>query len=241
MVFSSITFLFFFLPAILLFYHLSGRWKNHWLLFTSLLFYAWGEGAYLLILIVSIIGNYLLGRMLRENGGNSLVSKGWLFLALLYNFSILGFFKYANFLVENLNPLLSAIGFPVIQLGPVHLPIGISFFTFQAVSYLVDVYRGVVEPQKNIINLGLYISLFPQLIAGPIVRYHDIAASLIKRSVSHSDLAYGIRRFLFGLSKKVLLANPLGLVADKIFVLPQNELSVPVAWLGAVCYHADLL
>ncbi len=163
-----------------------------------------------------------------------------LIVAVCCNLLLLGFFKYANFITDNINVILVSFNVPAIDLNPVHLPIGISFFTFQAISYLVDIYRGTVSTQKNLVNLGLYISLFPQLIAGPIVRYHDIAGALVKRTVSTDDLAWGIQRFLFGLSKKVLLANPLGLTADKIFALSFTDISTPLAWLGAICYSLQI-
>lgn len=240
MVFSSVTFLFFFLPAALGLYFCSGKHKNLLLLAASLLFYAWGEGIYLLVMLASITVNYGCGRLMFSFARNSEPSKMVLALAIVYNFSVLAFFKYSNFLVENLNHILQTIQLPEIQLNPVHLPIGISFFTFQAVSYLVDVYKGKVAPQKNLVNLGLYIALFPQLIAGPIVRYHDIAKALVSRRVDIDDFAQGVQRFIFGLSKKVLLANPLALVADKIFALPANELTTPLAWLGALCYTLQI-
>jgi alginate O-acetyltransferase complex protein AlgI len=236
MVFSSITFLFFFLPAILSIYFLSGKYKNIVLLAASLAFYSWGENLYLLLMLGSIVINYGCGRLMFFYRDANSPSTAILTLGIILNISILGFFKYANFIVENVNILLSIIKLPEISLSPLHLPIGISFFTFQAISYIVDVYRGKVEPQKSIINLGLYISLFPQLIAGPIVRYRDIAKELINRKVTSEDFAYGVKRFLYGLSKKVLLANPLALTADKIFALPFTELSPSLAWLGAICY-----
>jgi alginate O-acetyltransferase complex protein AlgI len=236
MVFSSITFLFFFLPAILFLYFCSGKFKNTLLLAASLFFYGWGEGIYLLVMLASITVNYICGRMMHWRKPQETPSPTVLMLAIVFNFSLLAFFKYANFFTDNANVLLTALHLPSINLNPVHLPIGISFFTFQAVSYIIDVYRGKVAPQNNFINLGLYIALFPQLIAGPIVRYHDIARALIKRRVGVDDFALGAQRFVFGLSKKVLLANSLGLVADKIFVLPFIELSSPLAWLGAICY-----
>lgn len=206
------------------------------LLAASLAFYSWGENLYVLLMLASILLNYGCGRLMFLYRGNKSPSACILAFGIILNIFILGFFKYANFVVENVNILLTIFKLAEINLSPIHLPIGISFFTFQAVSYIVDVYRGKVEPQKNIINLGLYISLFPQLIAGPIVRYHDIASELISRRVTTEDFAYGVRRFLYGMSKKVLLANPLALTADKIFALPFTELSAPLAWLGAICY-----
>ena len=236
MVFSSITFLFFFLPAVLVLYALAGRWRNLLLLLVSLLFYAWGEGVYLVVMLTSICLNYGCGRLIGRWLGEPPLAKLALAGSLLVNFSLLAFFKYANFIVDNGNALLTAAQLPPLLLSPVHLPIGISFFTFQAVSYLIDIYRRKVEPQRNIIDLGLYIALFPQLIAGPIVRYSDIARELACRQVDIAGLAAGIQRFLFGLSKKVLLANPMAFTADKIFALPGAELSPGLAWLGAICY-----
>jgi alginate O-acetyltransferase complex protein AlgI len=240
MVFSSITFLFFFLPFFLAVYLFSGKYKNIILLCTSLLFYTWGEGIYLLVMLSSILVNYICGLFLVPKRKGVQGSRVPLLFGIIFNFGVLAFFKYANFIVDNLNNLLSVISLPIINLTPVHLPIGISFFTFQAASYLVDVYRGTVAPQKSIINLGIFISLFPQLIAGPIVRYHDIASTLVKRTVNPEDFAIGIRRFIWGLSKKVLLANPMALTADKIFTLPLNEVTTPVAWLGALCYTLQI-
>ena len=236
MVFSSITFLFFFLPAVLLLNGCSrGRGSNVLLLVASLLFYAWGEGIYLLVMLTSILGNFAAG-LLIDRCRPTTAGRAALGLGVGLNLVLLGFFKYATFLVDNLNQLLALVGLPAVALAPVHLPIGISFFTFQAISYLMDVHRGTVRAQRNPLDLGLFIALFPQLIAGPIVRYHDIAAEIVRRRVTSADFAAGAERFLYGLAKKVLLANPLGLVADKIFALPVAELSPSLCWLGALCY-----
>ena len=236
MVFSSITFLFFFLPAVLLLNGCTrGRASNVLLLVASLLFYAWGEGIYLLVMLASILGNFVAGLFI-DHFRPTRAGRAALGLGVGLNLVLLGFFKYAGFLVDNLNQVLALVGLPGVALGPVHLPIGISFFTFQAISYLMDVHRGTVRAQRNPLDLGLYIALFPQLIAGPIVRYHDIAAEIVRRRVTSADFAAGAERFLYGLAKKVLLANPLGLVADKIFALPAAELSPSLCWLGALCY-----
>ena len=236
MVFSSITFLFFFLPAVLLLNGCSrGRGSNVLLLVASLLFYAWGEGIYLLVMLASILGNFAAG-LLIDRCRLTTAGRAALGLGVGLNLVLLGFFKYATFLVDNLNQLLALVGLPAVALAPVHLPIGISFFTFQAISYLMDVHRGTVRAQRNPLDLGLFIALFPQLIAGPIVRYHDIAAEIVRRRVTSVDFAAGAERFIYGLAKKVLLANPLGLVADKIFALPVAELSPALCWLGALCY-----
>ncbi|HHO76596.1 MAG TPA: MBOAT family protein [Deltaproteobacteria bacterium] len=240
MVFSSIVFLFLFLPATLLVYAAAGaRFRNIFLLCASIIFYAWGEQLYVLVMAASILANYTCGvMMVRRSDGRP--SRTILAVGVLVNLAVLGFFKYSNFVADNINVLLGLFGMPAFAAAPVHLPIGISFFTFQAMSYIIDVYRQKVTAQKNIISLGLYISLFPQLIAGPIVRYHDIAEQLARRSMDLNGFAYGVQRFLFGLSKKVLLANPIGAIADQIFSLPASELTAPLAWLGAVCYTLQI-
>ncbi len=239
MVFSSVIFLFFFLPLILVFYSLAGRrFRNIILLLASLVFYAWGEGFYLLIMLLSIAMNYCCGIFMLKK---SFLRPGLvLAIGVTCNLLLLGFFKYANFIVDNVNVLFSAMGATPALLAPVHLPIGISFFTFQAISYIIDLYRRQVEPQTNIIDLGLYIALFPQLIAGPIVRYQTIASELHERKFHMKTFAYGVRRFIFGLSKKVLLANPLAEIADKVFALPGSDLSPSLAWLGAMCYTLQI-
>ena len=240
MVFSSIPFLFFFLPAVLITYWLAGKtFRNSVLLGASLFFYSWGEGIYLFLMLASIVINYCGGRLIGACSSPT-SRRFYLSLTVFLNLFILCFFKYAGFVTENINLLFSAIGLPTINLIPLRLPIGISFFTFQALSYIIDVFRRTVVPQRNVINLALYISLFPQLIAGPIVRYNDIADQLEDRSSRIDDLAHGIQRFLMGLSKKVLLANPIAVVADSIFSLPASELTTPLAWLGAFCYTLQI-
>ncbi|MDF1819404.1 MAG: MBOAT family protein [Immundisolibacteraceae bacterium] len=240
MVFSSITFLYFFLPAALICYALSNRkTKNLTLLIISLLFYSWGEGFYVGIMILSIILNYLIG-ILIPTTTSLLQSKKLVGAGIAGNLFLLGLFKYSNFIADNINSLSTHTGSPLIILPPVHLPIGISFFTFQAISYLIDVHRKEVKEQKNIIDLGLYIALFPQLIAGPIVRYHDVAAQLKSRVTDAANFAQGIRRFLYGLSKKILIANPMGNIADSVFSLPQDEVTLPLIWLGAIAYTLQI-
>jgi alginate O-acetyltransferase complex protein AlgI len=240
MVFSSIIFFFFFLPSTILINLLVGKkLQNLFLLTASLFFYAWGEGKYVLIMLASILINYTFGLMIvRKKNDKS--SKIVLAVAICLNIIILVFFKYINFIIYNLNTLCNLYEFPTLTFVSVHMPIGISFFTFHTMSYIVDVYRRKVDADKNLINIGLYISLFPQLIAGPIIRYHDISKELLNRTINRHDFAYGIQRFLFGLSKKVLLANPIGLNADKIFALPTVELTSSLAWLGAICYTLQI-
>ncbi len=240
MVFSSITFLFFFLPAVLMPYLAAGaKYRNILLLAASLLFYAWGEGVYLLVMLASIGINYLGGRLIGTASSLS-ARRVWLILSIAFNLLLLGYFKYANFITDNLNILLAAANLEAVELSPVRLPIGISFFTFQALSYIIDVFRKEVKPQNSVFNLALYISLFPQLIAGPIVRYHDLEDQISTRRTAVADLANGIERFIFGLSKKVLLANPVGEIAARIFALPESELTTPLAWLGAAAYTLQI-
>ncbi|MGD8365986.1 MAG: MBOAT family O-acyltransferase, partial [Desulfobacterales bacterium] len=240
MLFSSIIFLFQFLPLCLLLYFLAGkRLRNLLLLIASLVFYAWGESYYVLLMLVSILVNYLCGLMIDRYRGRQ-AARGFLIAAIAFNVLSISVFKYANFLVDNLNTLLSQIGAGPIELAPIHLPIGISFFTFQAMSYAVDVYRRDAPVQRNPLNIGLYIALFPQLIAGPIIRYHNIAAQLIRRRVRLDDLSYGIERFVVGLGKKVLIANQVAIIADQVFSFPYETLTPGVAWLGVLCYTLQI-
>lgn len=244
MVFSSPIFLFGFLPLALLFYYASpSSLKNSILLLISLIFYSWGEVFYILVMIASIISNYIIGILI----GNSInksdsINSSHLFLTLgvLINVAILVSFKYTNFISDNINLLLHQLNFSSINIAPIHLPLGISFFTFQAISYIVDVYRKEAAPQKNIFNLALYIALFPQLIAGPIIRYHDIYKQIIGRTHSIELFASGITKFIFGLSKKMLIANPLGLVADNVFSLTNSDLTMPLAWIGILAYSLQI-
>ena len=236
MVFSSTIFLFLFLPCVLAAYFLTPRkLGNLVLLLASLLFYAWGETFYVGIMLLSIASNFVFGRWISKHGKTS---KGrWaLGSAIAVNLGILWVFKYANFVVDNVNTLLGWFGSAPILLEPVHLPIGISFFALQAISFLMDVYRGDARPPRNVIDLALYISLFPQLIAGPIVRYQEISESLRERRTRATDFAEGVRRFILGLGKKVLIANALDVSTADIFALPATELTPSVAWFGLVAH-----
>ncbi len=240
MVFSSVTFLFLFLPIVLVgTFALPKSWRNAWLLAASLFFYAWGETGYVLLMLLSISTNFLLGLWVeaaRKGGsGNSAVA-----VAVGLNLLLLGIFKYATLLVEAISPLLASVGLPALSIEPIHLPIGISFFTFQAISYIVDVHRGEVPAQRRPVHLALYIALFPQLIAGPIVRYSHIAAQLASRRVDLDGFAQGVQRFVLGLGKKVLLANTFAAPADAIFALEASDLSPGVAWLGVLCYTLQI-
>ncbi len=230
MLFSTPVFLFLFLPATLLVYLVSPRAaKNAVLLAASLLFYAWGEPVYVLLLLLSIICNHFIAGQLARSRSVSI-----LWLGVLLNLLLLGYFKYSAF-------FLSFFGLSLNQtLAPDHLPLGISFFTFQALSYLLDVYRRNTEVSRSLTDAALYISLFPQLIAGPIVRYHDIASQIRQRQQSQSLMFRGLRRFVMGLAKKLLLADPLGAVADVAFNTPAAQLDAPLAWLGLLAFMLQI-
>ncbi|MGI6751178.1 MAG: MBOAT family O-acyltransferase [Anaerovoracaceae bacterium] len=230
MVFSSITFLFYFLPIALLLYFLAPfSAKNLVLLIISLFFYAWGEPVYIVLMVLSIILNYAAGRLIDRWTNRK---KACLVIAIIANLALLGFFKYADFAINTLNLILHTR----IQTLQLPLPIGISFYTFQAMSYVIDLYRGSVKVQKNIINFGAYVSLFPQLIAGPIVRIATIEKELIERTHHLSEIADGIRLFICGLGKKVLLANNIGLLWDQVLEMPYQTMPLATAWLGAIAF-----
>ena len=232
MLFSSTVFIFIFLPAVLIGYYLLLRGmkaRNALLLAASLLFYAWGEPVYVLLMLLSIAVNYVFGRLLERRAH----SKALLAAAVIFNLGLLFYFKYLNFTVDNLNALFGLhLSVPALA-----LPIGISFFTFQAMSYVIDVYRGTAPVQCNVLSLGLYISFFPQLIAGPIVRYNSIAAQIEERRVAPEDFQAGVCRFIEGFAKKIILANNLSLAAEKAFALAgAGEISTAMAWLGSLAY-----
>ncbi|MEE9412148.1 MAG: MBOAT family O-acyltransferase [Methylococcales bacterium] len=194
-------------------------------------------------MIASIISNYIFGKLIfnaQEKSNNHISSLIYLKFGMTINIGLLISFKYANFITNNLNVILTRFDFPVVQLEPIHLPLGISFFTFQAISYIVDVYRREVKAQNNIYNLALYISLFPQLIAGPIVRYHDVASQISGRRHSIELFSSGVQCFIIGLAKKMLIANPLGEVADNVFALSAEDLTMPLAWIGILSYSLQI-
>ena len=234
MLFSSVTFLFLFLPIVLAAYYLiHPAFRNLVLLAASLFFYAWGEPRYLLIMLITVTINYCGARLIdqyRDYGKFILV------LSILADLGILIYFKYTNFIFENLNAVFNG------KLDMLHviMPIGISFYTFQAMSYLVDVYRNDCKVQKNFYNLMLYIVLFPQMIAGPIVKYHDVEQQIGCRETTLEDFASGLRRFIIGLAKKVLIANTMGAVVERIFALPTTDFGSHIAWLGAIAYSFQL-
>jgi len=235
MIFSSLFFLFVFLPlTLLVYFFVPKKAKNIVLLISSLIFYAWGEPVYILLMVFSIIYNYISGVEIDfyRRRGNTVQLRLIFWLAVGVNLGILGFFKYYGFLLENLNRILPF----TIKYTPLALPIGISFYTFQTLSYIIDVYRGDVDVQRNPINFGLYISMFPQLIAGPIVRYSDIEAQLTDRKVTFEGFGQGVKFFVKGLAKKVLLANNIGMAYTAISALPADKFSALAAWIGAVAY-----
>lgn len=241
MVFSSILFLSVFLPAVLLLHLLSPRaMRNGLLLFASLVFYAWGETFFVLLLLLSSLANYGFGLWIGGLRARGAPTRLPLALAVTLNLSLLGWFKYANFAVDTLNQLFGGAAGGPFHLDPVHLPIGISFFTFQAITYVVDIARGDARMSRNPLDVALYISLFPQLIAGPIVRFQTIAGELIERRTTLEDFAAGARRFTLGLAKKVLVANVMGTAADSIFAIPDEHLTPGVAWLGAVSFALQI-
>ena len=239
MLFSSTFFLYVFLPIVLIIYYglcKNQNTRNNVLLLFSLLFYAWGEPKFVLVMLVSILANYYFGLLVDRTRHTPKV-KLYLITMVVFNLTIMGIFKYLGFLVQSINDI-SNLGLTVPQIA---LPIGISFFTFQSISYVIDVYRGHGKVLKNPLDVGLYISFFPQLIAGPIVRYETIAEEIHGRRETEKDFADGIVRFIIGLSKKVLLSNQFALIADKAYDLEgAGRLTVAFAWLGAISYMLQI-
>lgn len=230
MLFSSVYFIFTFLPVVvILYYALPEQAKNPILLIASLFFYSWGEPLYVVLMIFSCILNYSMAKEVKDNKFN-------LYFTIAMNLFILGFFKYYGFLMETINGLLNVN----IEYSSLPLPIGISFYTFQGLSYVVDVYRGDVKPQKSLIKFSLFLSLFPQLIAGPIIKYRDIENQLSYRKINIVTLGYGISRFIFGLSKKVLLANTFGLIYTTIGEMPANEITVLGSWFSMITFSLQI-
>ncbi|MBQ6847088.1 MAG: MBOAT family protein [Oscillospiraceae bacterium] len=235
MLFSSIPFLYYFLPLVLILYFITPKFlRNSVLLLSSLVFYAWGEPKYVFLMAISILVGYVLGLLIEKYNQNKKLSRLFLILSIVFSLGSLAYFKYADFFIENFN---AATGLSLSLLN-VALPIGISFYTFQLLSYTVDVYRGEVKAQKNIINLAAYISMFPQLIAGPIVRYSDVEKSLSTRRESFDMAAEGIRLFILGLGKKILLANQLGELCE-IFKASTDK-SVAFFWLYAIAFSLHI-
>lgn len=233
MLFSSITFLLIFLPVTLaLYFIVPQKFRNLIMLIASLIFYAWGEPIYIVLMILSIALNYFCGLDIEEKQNDKQKARRSLIFAVVVNLLLLGFFKYYGFLMDSLNTVLP-VDIPYRELA---LPIGISFYTFQAMSYIIDVYRGEAKTQKNILYFALYISMFPQLIAGPIVRYVDIEEQLKNRSFSMRKFGQGAEYFIIGLAKKVILANSMGQIYNQISGLEMGSFSVLTAWVGCISY-----
>ena len=236
MVFSSMVFLWIFFPVVFILSRLIRKPKqqNIVLLIASLFFYAWGEPKYIFLLLFSVLMNWGFGLLIDRDRTRARL---YLTLSVIGNLGLLGYFKYCNFFLHTLDRLLPSVPVPATNIA---LPIGISFFTFQAMSYVIDLYRGEIKVQKNLLNLMLYISFFPQLIAGPIVRYIDIEAQIEDRNPGREDLAEGFRRFIYGLGKKVILANLLAVSADNLFALAPEQMSSLYAWAAAVFYTLQI-
>ncbi len=234
MVFSSITFLYYFLPLVVIIYFVSPKkLKNYILLFASLAFYGWGEPKYILLMFLSIGSNYLLGILIERYSG-TVLAKIWLLISVVFSLGLLGYFKYVDFFISNIK-VVTGLSIPMLKVA---LPVGVSFYTFQILSYTIDVYRKNTKAQRNIVYLATYVALFPQLIAGPIVRYTDIVQALTDRRHTIENIRIGIRRFLFGLSKKVLIANNLGELCD-IFTDTQEK-TVLFYWIYAVAFTLQI-
>ena len=232
-------FIFRFLPIALAIYYLApAKLKNLALFLVSIFFYSWGEVRYFPIMLACIVGNYFIAIFLGKNQDKPTVRRWLLVLTLVFNLGMLFFFKYTDFFIININALFGTS----IGLLRLTLPLGISFYTFQTMSYTLDVYRGEVEPERNIIDLGAYVVMFPQLIAGPIVLYKDVAAQLKvhKNRYTLSEIDAGIGLFVLGLAKKVLLANSIGALWDDIKVLGYANISTPLAWLGAIAFTLQI-
>lgn len=240
MLFSEPFFLFLFLPVLLAaYYTVPNKARNIVLSVASLIFYAFGEWAFLGWLVASIALNYYVARGIEVTRGTPR-AKHLLIFGISSDLALLIVFKYAGFITKNINSVLGWAQAPLLTVPHLILPLGISFFTFHKISYKVDVFRGVAEAKKKPLDLALYILLFPQLIAGPIVRYHEIASELVGRVTTRADFAYGIRRFVIGLGKKMIIANTVAYCADQIFEIPSGQLTTGLAWLGITTYALQI-
>ena len=237
MLFSSLTFIFLFLPVVLAVYYLAPlKIRNLLLLLASLIFYAWGEPVYVVLMILSILLNYCCGREIAANAEDERKAHRGMIFTVVVNLALLFFFKYYGFFLELVNSVTSA----ELTYRELALPVGISFYTFQGISYVVDVYRGKAKAQRSLLNFALYIALFPQLIAGPIGRYEDIEPQLAQRKVSARKLGQGAMLFLIGLAKKAVLADTFKTVFEEISAISASNLSVPMAWIGCITYAFEI-
>jgi len=242
-VFASVTFLFFFLPVVLLAYHAAPRAaRNGLLVVASLFFYAWGAGAFVFGLLASMVANYVIGRRIEQavDAGDARGSRRALAIGVVINLALLGVFKYANFSVASWNGMLGAAGLPTLAWAEIALPIGISFFTFHSLSYLIDIHRGAARHLVSPLDFALYISFFPQLIAGPIIRFHEIRDQLVRRRETVDAAAAGVYRFALGLGKKVLIADTVAPIANAAFGVPPDQLTTSTALLGLAAYTVQL-
>ncbi len=256
MVFSSVIFLFFFLPIVLLVYYLlKPKARNIFLLISSLIFYYWGENYLVWIVITSTFIDYICGLIISggykkgevqyvdPNKPKTKSQKIGLMISILSNLGFLIYFKYANFFVDTLNSLAQTAGLadsPLITISYIALPLGISFYSFQSMSYSIDVYMGQVKATRNFLDFACYVTLFPQLVAGPIVRYRDIETQLNDHDVNFDHFTKGVFRFVLGLAKKVIIANTVAQVADAVFALPANSLGIGTAWIGIIAYTLQI-
>ena len=237
MVFSSLIFIFIFLPLVLVSYYLvPKRLRNTLILLFSLIFYAWGEPVYILLIIISILINYFGALLIRKYISDKEKSKFIFITVLLIDISVLFFFKYYGFAIESLGYILGLN----LQVKSIPLPLGISFYTFQQVSYIADIYMQKVKPQRNLIDFAAYITMFPQLIAGPIVNYNDVYKQLNNRKESINKFGEGVQRFIIGLGKKVILANNIGLICSQAKEVPLSDLSVVLAWIGIIAFTLQI-
>lgn len=240
MLFSSILFLCIFLPLVLVAYHIVGhKYRNYILLVSSLVFYAWGAPKFVFLLLASLAVNFYVVQQIHKDANHK---QFYLWSSVLINLGLLAYFKYANFFIDNFNALLEIAGKQPVQWTSVVLPIGISFFTFQSMTYTIDVYRKVHEPLEKITDYFLYILMFPQLIAGPIVRFNTVADVIIDRKKNETidEKLHGMYRFVIGLSKKMLIANVLGEQVDAIYALPHSDVSTALVWMAALAYSFQI-
>ncbi|WP_099329600.1 MBOAT family O-acyltransferase [Clostridium paraputrificum] len=237
MIFSSILFIFRFLPiALILYYITPQKYKNLILTLLSLVFYSWGEGKYFLIMIASIIIDYTAGRLIYRYKNEIKKKTIVLCISLVFNLGLLFFFKYFNFFIDNINNIFNF----AIKGVKITLPLGISFYTFQTMSYSIDVYKGKVVPEKNIINFAAFVTLFPQLIAGPIVKYTDINKEISRRVITKDNVEVGIEKFILGLGRKVLIANNIGMLWTEVEGIGFENISTPLAWLGIISFGLQI-
>lgn len=238
--FCSPFFLFLFLPTVLAGYWAVGpSCRNFFLLFVSLFFYAWGDSRHFLVLLLTLAANYVFS-ILIDRCHRPQIRLLSLAATIATNLAILGVFKYLNFFSENLNPILLHLHFDAIKVQPLQFPLGLSFFTFQAIAYAIDIYRQEYSPQRNPVKFSLFMALFPKISAGPIIRYPEVEQTLANPVVTFDSCAYGAKRFILGMGKKVIIADTLAKTADQIFAIPAPDLTAPLAWLGIVCYTLQL-